>query len=796
MIRNYFKVAIRNLIRQKTFSIINIAGLSIGLTVSFLILLFVFHEMSYDKFHNNYQDIYRVIIRGKVSEQSLEMAVSSASMAPVIKKVVPEIQETVRLELISGTELLSYGQEKYYEDKILYADTAFFDIFSFKLLKGKPHKAFVNPFSVVLTQSLAQKIFKNENPVGKVIYRNNDQAYKVTGVVADPPDNSHLEFNALFSFSTLYRLNENLELDNWTGFSYYTYIKTIPDASKKEIERKINHVFTRVLKEELQGSVHFECQLQPVANIHLHSDLMAEISQNGSITDVFVLSSIAFFIIIIACINFMNLTTARSSTRAREVGIRKVLGASRKMLIQQFLAESLMLTFVAFIIALGLIELILPWFNILTGKHLHLTFFGQFGQFVALFLFVVFIGLLSGSYPAFYFSKFKPVNILKGVFINTRSSLKLRNVLVVVQFTISVVLIICTGIIYNQLQYIENKKLGYNKENILVIPLRNAETLKHLTALKNELRNLSLVEGLSLSMGYPGGVSLKGTTFFPQDHREQSPWLIYQVVCDKNYVDLMGMKIVKGRNFSEKTADSTSILINETLAKKLGWENPLGKILYKQQKEGLRPLTIIGVVSDFHYLSLYDKIQPFIITQGNRNNVLLVKIDENAGNKSIALIQNAWEKLHPELPFDYFFLDSFYMQMYSSEKHFGLIFMYFTLFAIFIASIGLLGLTLYVAEKRTKEIGIRKALGASEWNIMFLLSKEFLRWVILAIFLAVPVSYFSMKQWLDNFEYNAGMPVWIFISAAVFALLIAIITINFQAIRIAQTNPVEALRYE
>jgi putative ABC transport system permease protein len=797
MLKNYITIALRNLFRQKGFAIINISGLTIGLTVSALIILYIVHELGYDRFHDNAERIYRVAVHGEISGQGLNVAVSSPPFGPALVNDYPEIVDYTRINPPHNS-LFAFGDERYYEDDILFADSSFFKIFTIPLIYGDPQTALEVPRSIVLTESLATKYFGKEYPVGKVL-RYNDQAdLTVTGVCEDYPDNSHFTFQALISFSTLMEFQGEGWMNTWGNFAMYNYVMLDEHANLESLMDKMPDFFMKYMSDEIQeADISFEIDLQPVTSIHLHSDLMAEIGNNSDIRYIYILMAITLFILILASINFMNLSTAKSANRAREVGIRKVVGSTRQNLVRQFIGESVIISLISLFITFFLIELILPAFNDITGKELDMQYILDWQLTLGFILLAVFVGIFAGSYPAFYLSAFNPIRVLQGRLKAGSSNSLLRNALVFIQFTVSITLIIGTVVIYKQITYMREKDLGFEPSNVIVIHLRNEETRNKGQVIKERFLTYPNVLSASLTSGLPAG-QLSGTGYFPEGYGDKDPWLIYGFSVDQDFIErTMKMRVINGRNFStEFTTDSTAVLINEVLLNKLAWDDPIGKIIYSDRTTPT-PYRIIGVMRDFHMQSLHQQINPIMLRfMGGQPNYLIVKLLSDSTPLTLLALENAWEEINPDIPFDYQFLNERIGQFYAYEKKMGNIFVYFTSFALFIAALGLYGLATFISEQRTKEIGIRKAMGSSITKISYILSRDFAKPVLLANLVAWPVAWFAINKWLQNFSFRTDLALWIFPAAALFTLLLALITVNIQTIRAASANPVNSLRYE
>ena len=808
MLNNYIKTTFRNLIRSKGYTVINILGLAIGLSASILILLFIVNELSYDKFFKDSERIYRIAVKGRMSGDFFDVAVTPAPMAPALKHTFPEVESAVRLRQWSQQSLFAFEHKMFYEKDVFFADSSFFEIFDFAPALGDLKTALHEPFSAVLTQELAHKYFNDDNPIGKILKVNDDFLFKVTAVIQDIPENTHLKFPLLLSWSSIKKMNDSRMDDNWGSLGFYTYVKLVENTDVQQFELKIKTIIIdKLIEQSGEDSSRFENvqlefkpYLQPIEEIHLKSNLMAELSPNSDISYIYSFSAIAAFILLIACINFMNLTTARSAKRAREVGIRKVHGGFRSQLIAQFIGESVILSFIALVIAIILVELTIPVFSDIIGQNISEDLLINPLMIVSYLILAIVVGFVAGSYPAFYLSSFQPVNVLKRNLNRSSKNPALRNALVIIQFSISIFLMVGTGIIYNQLNYVKNKKLGFDKEQVMILQLRSEKLREKSAFLENEFRKLLVVENAASSTSIPGEGS-DGSAFFPEGESTTDPWLIFNTGADYDYIETMGMEIIKGRSFSKEFAsDTAGIIINETLLKKLGWgDDCIGKKITPGDPGNKFSFHVIGVVKDFHFLSLHDKIEPYIIYLSKNNlRSLSIKIKPGNLNESITQISNKWSEMEPNFPFDYSFLDETFDALYKSEERMGKLFIYFSIIAIFIACLGLFGLASYTAEQRTKEIGIRKTFGATTPSISFLLTRDFTKWILLANIIAWPAAYYFLGLWLENFAFRINITdQWhVFLLSAVISFAVAILTVSLQAIKVAHSNPVDALKYE
>src|SRR4030042_1341855 len=790
MIRNYITTAIRNLLRNPVYALINIFGLSIGITCSLLILIFIKNEISYDKFHENKDDLYRMVFEMVNQDGRIISPQMTAPPAPAMMEEFPEVEAATR---ITGYRngYFTYQNKSFKSDGVIYADSLFFEMFSFQLISGDPETVLKEPFTLVINEETAKNIFGKENPIGKVLRWNNKDDLLITGVVKSPPENSHLQFTSLISFSSLYE-DKRLYMDWNGGMQYYHYIELLPGISKEIIESRLPDFMDRNINYIYEGSGYsINASLQPVLDIHLKSGYIGEIGMTGSLSNIYIYSAIALFILLIACINFMNLTTAKSTRRAREIGLRKILGAERESLIGQFLGESVIMSLLGLIIALILIEILLPEFNNMVNRELDLYQVRNLDLIIGIPLFVIIIGVLAGSYPAFIISAFTPVNVLKGTISEQKGSSGFRNVLVLVQFAISLVLIICTLVIYAQLGYIKSKDVGYQKENILVLHFTSDNFKNKYVILKESLENIPGVINSSATSEIPG------TGFTSNGYRPEGydQWIMFNTVdVDFDYIQTMGLQVLQGRGFSaEYPTDRNAYLINETLARELNWQNPTGMTI---EREGVH--TIIGMVRDFHFASLHQEIGSLIFTMKPYMgyDFLLVRFKTENLNSLINSIRKVWEQIDPNEPFEYFFLDNVFDEMYWSEQKLSSMLLYIAILAIIIACMGLFGLALYSTEQRTREIGVRKVFGSTVSKVVFLLTGKFTRWVLLANLLAWPVAYIIIRKYMQMYAYKIDVPVWIFFVTALGTYLIALITISFQSVKAGTTNPAKTLRYE
>jgi len=788
MFGNYVKVALRNIKRQKTHSVINIAGLSIAMAVCILLLLFVRYELSFDKYHEKKDRIYRILWEIESDGEPFTMALTPLPLTPALKSDFPEVTHSTRISR-QGNRLLTVGDKKFYENMI-YADADLFDIFSFPLLKGDPKTALVEPYSIVINRKLANKYFGNDNPIGKTVTIGNSQDYKVTGILQEIQDNSHFQFELFASFSSLNN-TDRVKGKYWDRIGGdYTYVLLSGDCNLQALENKISTFIKKYMPEADSPSYLY---FQPLLEIYF-SNIHYDGARNGDKNYLYAYSAIVFFILLIACINFMNLATARSSGRAKEVGLRKVIGANRKQLIGQFLSESVFLAILALAVAVGLVYLILPEFNLLIGRKLVFNVLNDpllYGGFLVLNLL---IGLLSGSYPALYLSGFQPVKVLQGMIKNKGFSF--RRFFVVSQFAISIILIFATMVVYNQLNFMSKKDRGFVGEKVVVIPLRDRSLRENYKLYKNQVKQNPAVRFVSASNGAPATGSRSTRPFAPEGWKEGETKDMLVVFADFDFLETFGLELIEGRNFSrEFSTDATqAYILNETAVREIGWDNPIGKRFFlEDNREGW----VIGVVKDFHLDSVHDKISPMVFEyEPDWFFMLSIKLQTADINSALTFLEEKWNEFAPNYPFEYSFIDKEFEQYYYFERKLGKIFTYCSFLAIFISCLGIFGMASFTTEKRTKEMGIRKVLGASVAGIATLLSKEFIKWVLLANSIAWPIGYYVMKKWLQGFAYQTTIPIWTFLFSAILALGVALLTVSYQAVKAAVADPVNALKYE
>ena len=812
MFKNYFKIAFRNLWKYKGFSAINIIGLASGLACFILIALYVADELSYDKYNEKANRIYRIDADIVFGGNNLHLAVSPDPMGAMLKKDYPQVEEYVRFYASSGNKLVKKGNEYITETHVAHADSTLFNVFTLPAVTGDTKTALNEPNTVVVTASTAKKYFGTTDVIGKSIETddNTKTLYKITAVIKDIPKTSHFNFDFIFSMD-----NVDYQWGTYLSNNFQTYIVLKPGTNYKEFEKNFEQIINKYILAEAKQFMQInsmddfrkagnklDYSLMPLTDIHLKSDRYPELAVNGNIQYVYIFSAVALFVLLLACVNFMNLSTARSSGRAKEVGIRKVMGSEKNALVRQFLSESILTTLISTLIAIGLVALCISWFNQLSGKELSMVTLLQLKYLPFLIVLPLIVGLLAGVYPAFFLSSFNPITVLKGK-INTgfRKS-TLRNVLVVFQFTTSIILIVGTIVVYRQLNYIQSKKLGFNKDQVLIINGTNALG-NNATAFKDEIKKMAGVKNGTFAGFIPiSGYARNDNSFSKEAVMDSKNSLNMQVWgIDYDYLSTMGMEIKIGRNFSKEFGtDSNATIINETAAKLLGFDNPIGKKLYTFfQNTGGQKLIyreIIGVVKDFHFESIKQTIGPLCFRLDDSRWATAFKISTTNIKDLIGNVENKWKTMAPGMPFSYQFMDEGFNNMYKVEQRTGKLGLSLAIIAILIACLGLFGLAAYMAEQRTKEIGVRKVLGATITNVVAMLSKDFLKLVIISAVFAFPLAWWAMNKWLQDFAFRINIGWWIFIVAGIIALLIALATVSFQAIKAALANPVKSLRTE
>ena len=807
MLRNYFKIAFRNLMKYKFISFINLFGLSVGLACCLLIFTYIRYEISFDKFHENAENIYRVQRTFNDPESgmlSLSLGAIAPPFATLLENDFKEIENITRF-IPNGSTPLRYNDKMFNQNDVYWADERLFEIFDVDVSKGNSSTALKEPFSVMLTEEAARKYFGDSDPMDKMIRMNNQYNFRVTGIFKPLPGNSHFHPEVMLSFSTLRDPaiygEENLRT-NFGNNAFYTYIVLPEGADPKRLEAQFPAFLNRHMNEggPYKTSQYTALQLIKLTDIHLKSHRDDEIEENGDIKRVYIFSAIALFILLIACINYMNLSTARSVLRAKEIGIRKVVGAGKNELIAQFLCESVVICWLAAIVAFLLTWIALPWLNSVSGQQLSANSLLQWKVFVLVFLFPFVVGIVSGIYPALFLSSFQPVKVLNGSLKVSGKSISFRQVLVVLQFSISIMLIVCTGVVYQQLKYMQGKSLGFAKDHIITLN-NNVALNSNYSAFRNTLLSDPNVLNAGRSSRIPSGrlLDASGSQISRGDSLAPTKADIKVVTVDEDFIPTYGIKMLEGRNFRKNSAaDTSAYLINEAAVKILGLESNRDAIGMPFRYGG-RDGELTGVFNDFHFESLHQRILPIVFREsasGDGYGNISVKVSGSNVPVALTHIERTWKKFLPEIPFEYSFLDENFEDLYRAETRQGSIFTIFTGIAIFIACLGLLGLSAFTITQRVKEIGIRKVLGASVKDIVLILSKDFMKLVLIAAVIAFPLAWYAMHNWLDDFAYRIEMSWLVFLLAGIIAGLVAFATISLQAVKAAIANPVKSLRTE
>ncbi len=794
MLKNYFKIAVRSLLKDKGYTALNILGLTIGLTFSLFLVFYITDELSYDRYHEKADRIYRVGAAIKEPERADKVAVTQFPLGPTLKKEFPEVEHAVRFVRNGDKTLFKKGDTQFFEEKVFYADSNVFDVFTYKFIAGDAKRALIAPNSLVLTRSAAEKYFQTtDNVVGKSLQGKKD-TYNITAIIEDVPKNSHLRFNALISASSLGKDFGN----NWGNFGFYTYALLTKNSDYKSFEKKLIPMYQKYMASIFSPyNVKINYVVQPIVDIHLRSDLNNEPEELGSMSYIYTFSAVALFMILIACINYMNLTTARSARRAKEIGIRKVSGSLQRHLIAQFLTESTVITLASLVLSLLLIAILLPVFNDISGKTFTFGTIFQPITLISILTIVVVVGLVGGSYPAFYLAKFNPLVVLKGNLAKASSNAPLRQTLVVLQFTISMVMLISTWVVYDQLNFMKNKDLGYSKDQVLVInmPPINRDGRNEIKLMKSEFLKNPKVLSASSSWYTPNSngqsfnlMEIEGKTGFVNLGVE-----VYGV--DPHYLQTLGIQLSKGRNFTElDRADSLRrMIVNEALIKKMGWTDALGKkIRFAGDTANLAE--VVGVFKDFHQKSLYNPIEPLILVYRENNGSVQAKISPNDIPSTLAHLEKSYKKVFPQHSFQYNFLDQDFQSQFAADQKRGTIFTAFSSLTVLIACLGLLGLVAFTTEQRRKEISVRKVMGAETGHIVTLISKGFLYLVGVSCLIAFPIAWYFMDQWLEPFPYKTNISPVTFLLSAGLVLLITLLTVSFHTVKAALMNPVKSLK--
>ncbi len=793
MLNNLIKTAIRNIFKDFGYSSLNILGLTLGIASALFLIIYIADEVSYDRYNENADRIFRVSSHISETDDEFTWIVAQIPFGPQVVEDYPEIEASVRF-IPFGRELFKYEDKEFFEEDFIYADTTVFDVFTYEFIKGNPKNALVEPNTIVLTENVAAKYFGKEDPMGKSLV-NGDDVYKVTGVIKNIPFNSHYRYDAIASRKSLPE-----EMGSWGNFGVFTYLLLPEGLDHKELELKIQEMYDIYMAEIFERmDINIEYILEPIVDIHLKSTSAGEPEPTGSMAYVVIFGIVALFLILIAAMNYMNLATARSTKRAREVGLRKVVGSHRSGLIFQFLTESTVLTFISLILSIILVILLIPQFNQLAGKSFNLDVLYSPVIILSIIAVVIFIGVFGGSYPAFYLSRFSPVSVLKGEITKGSSGSLFRKVLVVIQFTISVAMIVSTLVVFKQLNYLKTKDLGYDMKNVISLELSTRDMVHKYPVLKQALLNNPGILSVGSTNTRIGEGSGKVLFNVETDDGMQQRGINFATV-DHDFVEALGINMLEGRDFQEDMPSDTMLgaIVNETMAKRLNWDQPLGKKVQMQGRDGrdIIMATVVGLMQDYHQTGMYNEIETLMLLYRVNNRVVYAKLKDDDVQGTIRYIESRWNEIFPEHPFEYSFLSDRFSEQFGADEKRGFIFTLFTVLAILIACLGLFGLASYTVEQRKKEIGIRKVVGATEGSVVRLISKEFLILVSISLIIAFPLAFYFMRDWLQQFVYRTNLGLFIFVLAGLITVAITFITVGFQAWRAANTNPVESLRVE
>jgi len=789
MLKNLIKTAIRHIIKHFGYSILNILGLTLGITSALFLIIYVSDEVSYDRYNVKADRIYRVSSNIKEPDDQFIWTVAQIPFGPQVVHDYPEVQSFVRF-INMPRSLFKYEDKEFNEERFYFVDSTLFDIFTYKVLKGEVKSALLEPKKIILTEKIANKYFGKEDPIGKTLKTGTD-AYEVTGVIEDVPTNSHFRFDGVAS-----RNNLPKQLGTWGNFGVFTYLLFPEHFDVKTFETKMQGMYDTYMK-PIFGGMHITITyiLEPITRIHLYSTKSGEPEPTGSITYVYIFGIVAIFLVLIAAMNYMNLATARSTRRAREVGLRKVVGSRRSPLIFQFLSESMVFTLISLLISIILIIVLLPKFNELAGKSFNLHILYTPVVLLSLLAVVIIVGIFGGSYPAFFLSRFSPVTVLKGVITQGSAGSLFRKILVIIQFTVSVVMIICTLIVFKQLNYLKTMDQGFDQKNVVGLEL-NGPMIRKYPVLKQSLRDNQNIKYVT-STNSPVGEGSGKLIFQVETDQGMAQKGINFTIVDHDFVETMGIKMVSGRDFQQDMPSDTltAVVVNETFVRRMGWKEPIGKKVEAGNANQLRA-RVIGVMKDYHQTGMYNNIESLLLAYRPLNNVIYIKLSGNETKATLAFIESKWKDIFPDQPFAYTYLAERFNRQFEADEKRGLIFTIFTILAILIACLGLFGLASYMVEQRTKEIGIRKVFGANEKTILGLISKDFLLLVSIGIIIAVPVAYYFMSKWLENYVYRMKIGIPLLITAALLTIVITFITISYKAYQAAVMNPAQALKTE
>jgi len=793
MFKNLLKISLRNLYKDKTYSAINIFGLTIGITCSLFLLLYILDELSFDRYHKNADNIYRIISNIKEPDNAFTWTSTQIPLADELDDNYPEVENAVRF-IGQGRTLYKIGDKQFPEERFFLTDSTVFDMFSYKFIAGDPSTALDNSFSIVLTETTAKKYFPSvQNALGESIQNQQGETFKITGILQDVPPNSHFKFDALISRNTMPKLQ-----GSWGSFMVFTYIQLpanynlnkMQASLDKIIVEKVNPIFERM-------GIKVKYELQPITRIHLYSKIDDEAEAGGDIAYIYIFGAVGIFMLVIACINYMNLATARSANRAKEVGIRKVMGSQKNQLVYQFLSESVVMALIALALSLVLIFGLLPYFNMLAAKTLSFNYVFQPAVIWSLVAIVIFTGLVGGSYPAFYLSSFNPVNVLKGKLSVKGGSVIFRKSLVIVQFALGIFMLISTFIVFDQLQFLRKKDLGFDKEQLMRLELSGKEQFEKAPVLIDALKKRPEVDIAGMANASPGQGISKNIFQVEDSEGKMVERGVDLYFADYDFVKTMRMSIVQGRDFSHNIPSDSlhGLLVNESMVKRMGWKDPIGRRFTTGRQNEIEK-TVVGVVKDYHQRSLYEPIEPLIIILGARNNYVFIRTTPGEMSKTLSSIEAAWKEVYPNDPFGYSFVNQDLDAQYRADQKRSQLFTAFSFLTVFIACLGLLGLAAFTTEQRTKEIGVRKVVGASVRSLVVLVSKEFFILVALGMILAFPAAWYFTNNWLQNFSYRIEVTnEWsTFLLSALLAFIITLLTVGFHVVRAAVINPVRSLR--
>ncbi len=789
MIRNLIRTAVRHILKHPGYSFLNVLGLTLGITSALFLLVYVTDEVSYDRYHEKADRIYRVSSKITETDDQFTWIVAQIPFGPQVAQDYPEVEAYVRF-INMPRALYKYEDKEYVEEDFFYADSALFDIFTYKVIRGDARRALLEPNRIVLTETVAARYFGDGDPVGRTLTAGNS-TYEVTGVIEDVPSNSHFRFGALAS-----RTNLPEQIGSWGNFGVFTYLLFPEGLDVKAFEKKMQGMYAAYM-EPIFGPVNVKVEylLEPVKEIHLYSTKEGEPEPTGSITYVYIFAIVALFLVLIAAMNYMNLATARSSGRAREVGLRKVVGSRRGPLVMQFLSESVIFTVISLIISVILLMALLPKLNLLAGKSFEMDVIFSPAVLLGMLGVVLLVGFIGGSYPAFFLSRFSPVTVLKGEITQGTAGSMFRKVLVVLQFTVSVIMIICTLVVFRQLNYLKTMDQGFNQENVLSLDLNGPMARKYPVLKQALLENPNVVSVTSTSsrVGEGSGKLL----FNVETDQGMSQRGINFTITDHDFVETLGIEMVEGRDFREDMPSDTltAVVVNETFVKRMGWSEPIGKRIEAGDDNTLRA-RVVGVMKDYHQTGMYNEIESLLLAYRTINNIVYVRISEENAEQALSHIESSWKEVFPDQPYDYTFLSERFNRQFEADEKRGLIFTLFTILAILIACLGLFGLASYTVEQRTREIGIRKVFGASESTILVLVTRDFIILSLISIAIAFPVAWYFMSKWLENYVYKSGMGPVVFILAGLLTVVITFATISYKAYQAAVTNPADSIKTE